>query len=157
MRSAKRMVSADRIRQIAEQPDHLMRRLEMPLGIGLEPAANGFDRGLFADAGQHVLQRTARGMVIEHLVGGKQRHTGIGGEIMQPRETTLVVAAIEQARGQPDAVGGAGLQPREQIERFRRLEPMRQRQHQKLAFCEIDQIGQREPAVALLHPLEFLF
>ena len=44
---------------VAEQPRHLGRRLEMPLGIGFEPAAGAVDGDMLADAGEHVLQRRA--------------------------------------------------------------------------------------------------
>ena len=65
---------SDRIGVIAEQPRHLVSRLEMALGIGLETAADALDRGLLADAGQHILQHPLLGMVIEHVVGRDQRH-----------------------------------------------------------------------------------
>jgi len=48
-----------------------MRRLEIALRIGFQALADGIDRGLFANAGQHILQGPARGMVIQHLVGGQ--------------------------------------------------------------------------------------
>ena len=64
----------DRLRQVAKQPRHFVRRLEIALGIGLEPPADGVDGGLLADAGEHILQRTAGGMVVQHLVGRQQRH-----------------------------------------------------------------------------------
>ena len=97
----------DRLGEIAEQPRHFMRGLQMALGIGLEPLADRLDRRLLADAGQHILQRTARGMVVQHLVGREQRHLGRRREPMQPRQTAPVVAAIEQACGKPHAVGAA--------------------------------------------------
>ena len=74
MRSANRMVSAIASGMIAKQPRHFVRRLEMAFGIGFEPLADGLDGGLLADAGQDILQRTPRGIVIQHVVGGEQRH-----------------------------------------------------------------------------------
>ena len=97
----------DRLRQVAEQPRHFVRRLQMALGIGLEPPADGVDRRLLADTGQHVLQRPAGGMVVQHLVGREQRHFCRARQAMQPRQPALVVAAIEQACRKPDAIGAA--------------------------------------------------
>ena len=72
---------------------------------------------------------------------------------MQPRQAALVVAAIEQACGQPDAIGAAVLQALQSMfKRLRRLETMRQRQHQKLAFGEFQQVIEFEMAFALLDP-----
>ena len=142
----------DRLRQIAKQPRHFVRRLEIAFRIGLQPLADRLDRGLFADAGEHILQRTARGMVIQHLVGREQRHVGLCGEVMQPRQTALVVAAIEQACGEPHAIGAAILQPVENLEGFGRLEAMRQRQNQKLAFGKFQEVIELEMTFALFDP-----
>ena len=149
MRSAKRIVSAIASGQIAKQPRHFVRRLQMALGIGFEPPADGVDRRLFADAGEHILQRTARGMVIQHLVGREQRHAGGGRQPMQPRQAALVVAAIEQACREPDAIGAALLQAVQDFMRLRRLKAMRQRQHQKLSFGEFQQVVEPQMAFAL--------
>ena len=59
----------DRTRQIAEQPRHFMGRFQMAFRIGLEALADRLDRRLLADTGQHILQRAARGMVVQHFVG----------------------------------------------------------------------------------------
>ena len=85
----------DRLRQVAEQPRHFARRLQVALGIGLQPSADGIDGGLFADAGQHVLQPAAGRMMVQHLVGRQQRHLGGKRQTMQPRQPALVVAAIK--------------------------------------------------------------
>ena len=71
---------------------------------------------------------------------------------MQPRQPALVVAAIEQARGEPDAIGAAVLQALQNFLRARRIEAMRQRQHQKLAFGEFQQVIEPQMAFALLDP-----
>ncbi len=49
----------DRLGKIAEQPRHFAWRLQEALGIGFELPSDRLDRGLFPDAGQHVLERTA--------------------------------------------------------------------------------------------------
>ena len=56
MRSAKRHVSATASGAVAEQPRHLLRRLQMTLGIGLELTAGRLDGDVLADAGEHILQ-----------------------------------------------------------------------------------------------------
>ncbi len=97
----------DRIRDVAKQPRHFLRRLEMAFGIGFKPLADRIDGGLLADAGQHILQRTARGIVIQHLVGREQFDMGGAGDVMQPAQAAPVVAAIQQARGKPHAIRAA--------------------------------------------------
>ena len=69
---------------------------------------------------------------------------------MQPRQPAAVVAAIEQACRQPDAVGAAVLQTLPNVQRCRRIEAMRQRQHQKLAFGKFQEVVERQMALALL-------
>ena len=90
----------------------------MAFGIGFKPPADRLDGGLLADTGQHILQRAARGVVIQHLVGREQRHMGRWRDAMQPRQTALVVAAIEQARGKPHAIGAALLQSLQNFKAF---------------------------------------
>ena len=84
----------DRLRHIAKQPRHFIRRLEIALRIGFKTLADGIDSRLLANAGQNVLQGTARGMVIQHLVGRQQRHAGRRSDVMKPHQTALVIAAI---------------------------------------------------------------
>ncbi len=107
-----------------------MGRLEIALGIGFKTFANEVDGGLLANAGEHILQRAAGGMVIQHLVGRQQRHAGGGRDPLQPRQPALVVTAIQQAGRQPHAIGAAAPQLVENFEGCFRLEAMRQRQNQ---------------------------
>ena len=71
-----------------------------------------------------------------------------------PRQPALVVAAVEQARGEPDAIGAGVLQALQDFLRARRIEAMRQRQHQKLAFGEFQQVIEPQMAFALFDPLD---
>ncbi len=98
---------ADGLRKIAKQPRHFIRRLEIAFRIGLKAFADDVDRGLLPDAGQHILQRAARGMVVQHLVGGEHRHFSFCGEVMQPRQAAPVIAAIKQTCREPYAIGAA--------------------------------------------------
>ena len=71
---------------------------------------------------------------------------------MQPRQAALVVAAVEQACREPHAIGAAVLQALQDFLRVGRIEPMRERQHQKLAFGEFKEIIERQMAFALFDP-----
>ena len=65
---------------VAEQPDHLGRRLQMALGVGGKAKTGFVDRAVLADAGQHVLQRPPLRAVVEHVVGRDQRNAGAACE-----------------------------------------------------------------------------
>ena len=69
----------------------------MALGIGFEPEAGFGNRALLADAGEHVGERAALGMVIEHVVGGDERRADVGGELVQGGKALGFVAAIVMA------------------------------------------------------------
>ena len=140
----------NRLRHIAKQPRHFLRRLEMAFGIGFKPLADGLDGGLLADAGEDVLQAAARGMVIQHFVGREQRHAGRCGDMMKPRQAAPVVAAVEKTRRQPYAIRAAAPQPIQHLERLRRLEAMRQRQNQKLSLGKFQEIIEPQMTLALL-------
>ena len=88
----------DRVRPAFEQPHHLVRRFQMPLGIGIEQIAGGGDRHFLADAGDDVLQRAAVGRVIMDVVGGEDRAAVCLRDPVEPLDPRSVVAAIEPAR-----------------------------------------------------------
>ena len=67
---------------------------------------------------------------------------------MQPGQPALVVAAIQQARCKPHAIGAAVLSRREFLSALP-LEAMRQRQHQKLAFGEFQEVIELQMTFAL--------
>ena len=81
----------------------------MPLGIGCEQPAGRVDGDVLADAGDHVLQRPPFGRVIEHVVDRDQRNAGVCGDRREPRQPAAVVAAIEHAGGEPDAMRAGAL------------------------------------------------
>ncbi len=82
-----------------EQPRHLLRRLEVPLGIGLQQQAGPGHRGLVADRGHHVLQRAALGRVVKHIIGGEDRQAVCARHGIERLDPGNVVAAIEIAGG----------------------------------------------------------
>src|SRR3546814_18966800 len=59
-----------------EQPAHLGRRLQVPLGIGLQAEAGLVDGAVLADAGQNVLQRASRRRVVQN--SSEERRVGKG-------------------------------------------------------------------------------
>ena len=71
----------------------------MPFGIGFETEAGFRDRAFLADAGEHVLEGTAVGRVIEHPAGGDE---GICArrETCQRFDAGAIVAAIGMPRGE---------------------------------------------------------
>ena len=132
----------DGLRMVAEQPGHFLRRLEMALGIGLEPVARRGHGDALADGGDHVLQHAARGMVVEHVIGGEQRHLVTLRQLGKAVEPGTVVAAVEMAGGEIE----------------RRLEPRLHlcqvigaagQQREDEALGEVADIVERQQALAL--------
>ena len=70
-----------RVLMAGEQPRHVLCRFDMPLGIGFELEPRLMDGAFLADAGEHVLQGTPVGGVIEHRIGGDEGSAGARGEI----------------------------------------------------------------------------
>ena len=130
----------DRLRDVAKQPRHFLGRLEIAFRIGFQTLADGVDGRLLANTGQDILQGAARGMMIQYLVGRQQRHAGSLRDAMEPRQTAPVVAAVQDARRKPHAIGAGALQSIQNIKRFCLLETMRQRQYQKLPFGEFQEV-----------------
>ena len=88
----------DGVRPALEQPHHLGRRFQVPLGIGVEQIARSRQRHLLADAAHHVLQRAAIGGVVEHVVGGEDRQAMRLGHAVQSLDPRQIVAAIKMRR-----------------------------------------------------------
>ena len=97
-----------RLGMIGEEQGHLRRGFHMPLGIGEEAIARLLDGAMLADAGQHILQRPARGNMGMDIVDGDQRRGGARGQGRQPSQAPPIVAAIEMLAGQIDMAGEAG-------------------------------------------------
>ena len=58
---------------VVKQPSHLVRRFQIPLRIRLQREPRLVDATAKADAGHHVLQRTAIRQVIKNVVGRHHR------------------------------------------------------------------------------------
>ena len=60
------------IGMVGKQPRHFARWLEVSLGVGREAPAGGLERHALADAGHHIMQHAAPGLVVEDVIGGQQ-------------------------------------------------------------------------------------
>jgi hypothetical protein len=100
----------------------------MPLGIGEEAIARLLDGAMLADAGQDILQRTARGDMGMDIVDGDQRRAGPRCQGRQPGEAPPVVATIEMLAGEIDVAGEAGGQILQQSREWL-LRPLGQGDH----------------------------
>src|SRR6516225_11282156 len=85
----------DGIHPAAKEPRHLPRRFQMAFGIGRETIAGFSDRAVFANAGQHILQRAPLGHVIKNVVGRDERQTDRLAERGEAGEAPQIVTAIE--------------------------------------------------------------
>ena len=94
----------ERVLMAFEQARHLLRRLQVPLGIGLEAEARVVDRAFLADAGEHVLQGAAMRRVIEHGIGGDEGYADARGEIGERCDAGAIVAAIRMPRREIELV-----------------------------------------------------
>ena len=72
-------------------------------------AVAGFgDRALLADAGEHVGERLAVGMVIEHVVGGDERRARLAGELVELAQAPALVAVVGEGGAEIDAAARGG-------------------------------------------------
>ena len=87
-----------------EQPRHLLRRLQMPLGIGFEAAARR--RAMVHFSRMQVstsCKRPALGRVIEHVVGGDEGNAGARRRVGERGDAGAIVAAIGVPRREIEA------------------------------------------------------
>ena len=94
----------------AEQPRHLLGRLEVTLRVR-QPATSEFrDGAVLADACQDVLELAATRMMVVDVVGGHQRHPAAYSHVAQPFEPRRIVTTIEmvcsQIQAAPKAMPG---------------------------------------------------
>ena len=73
--------AGDGIGPVGEQARHLVRGLEVALGVGVKPVAGLKDGAVLADAGEHVLQGPAGGAVGVHVIGGDEGHAARPGKL----------------------------------------------------------------------------
>lgn len=93
----------DRLRVVREEPGHLLRWLQMALGIGFQAVA-GLDQGAaLADAGGDILQGAPVGMVVERIRHRHHRRAETFPEPGQPAEAAALVATVAVADTEEDA------------------------------------------------------
>ena len=85
---------------IPEQPRHLGRGLEVPFGVGVKAKARLVDSAVFADAGEHVLKRSPRGLMGVDVVGRDKRGAARSGQRAEPRQPSGIVAAVKMVGGE---------------------------------------------------------
>ena len=100
--------AGDGLRILREQARHLRAALQMPLGVGLEAIAGLRNRALLADAGEHVGERLAVGVVIERVVGGNERRARLRGELGELAEAPALVAVVGEHGAEIDAAARRG-------------------------------------------------
>ena len=140
----------DRLRQVAKQPRHFVAGLEIAFRIGFQALADGVDGGLLADAGQHILQADGArdGDTAPRWSPAAARWPSRRCDAAAPagacrrRDTAGSRQATRRRRG-------CAVNRSRTLKRFCRLEAMRQRQHQKLAFGEFQEVIELQMAFAL--------
>jgi hypothetical protein len=70
----------------------------VPFGIGFEAQARRVDRAFLTDAGEHVLQGTPVGGVVEHPARGDEGNSHPRGEIGERGDAGAIVTAIRVPR-----------------------------------------------------------
>ena len=133
---------------VAEQARHLVRRLEVALGIGEQQRGRLVDPHMLADAGQHVLQRPPVGMMVVDVVGRQRLDPGSKRELGQAREPRGIVAGMAVGEGQIEIAPPVLPQPDGQLGegRIRRLG---RQQCQHLPGTVGQHVVQRQRAAAL--------
>ena len=137
----------ERLRAVPEQARHLRRRLEMALGVGEQEGCRVGDPGMLADAGDHVLQRPAVGMVVVDVVGRERLDAGLVRQSGEPREPPCVVAGIAMGEDEVEVAPPALPQPADQLgERRVRCLGWQQREYLPLVMAE--HVVERQGAAA---------
>ncbi len=98
------------LRIFGEKAVHLLGWLQMPVGVALTAEAQLIDGAAVADAGDHVLQEPALGMVEQDVVGDDGQHTGLGGQVGEGVQTHGVARSPAQAKRQIHPTGEGRLQ-----------------------------------------------
>ena len=80
----------------------------MALGVGFEAVAGLGNRALLADAGEHVGQGAAAGVMIERIGGGDERCAGLRCQLGKLAQAAALVAAIGEGGGEIGAAARGG-------------------------------------------------
>ena len=89
--------------EAGEEPRHLVRRLQMPLGIDGEAEARFRERAFLADAGDDVGEPAPLRHVVMHVVDGDERRSEPPAELVEEAEAARLVAAMAMDAREEDA------------------------------------------------------
>src|SRR5262245_27579033 len=83
---------------------HLRGRLEIAFAVGKEFVARFVNRAAVADTDENVLQRTAAGIVIVHVIRREEGDVEMFRKIEQIADVRFVVDAVEAGYGERETV-----------------------------------------------------
>ena len=90
---------------VAEKAGEFGGGLEVPFGVGLEAPARVVDGAVLADAGEHVVEAAARGIVLVDVAGGDEGDAVRVGEGGETGKAAVVVAAVAVGGGEVERGG----------------------------------------------------
>ena len=140
--------AGDGLRVLREQARHLGPALQVPFGVGLEAIAGFRNRALLADAGEHVGERLAAGVVVVGIVGGNQRRARLAGELVELAQAPALGAVVGEGGAEMDAAACGGRQRGEALGEIRR-DPPRRQGDEDLALARRDHLLEGEMALPL--------
>src|SRR5581483_6469292 len=123
-------------------------RLQVALGVGLEPVAGLGQGALLADAGDDIGERLAVGAVVEGIGGGDERRARVPGELVELTQARALAAAVGEGGSEMDAAGGGGGEPIEALDELSR-ESARRQHDEDLSCARLEEFREREMALAL--------
>ena len=137
-----------RLRPVAEQARHFACGFQVPFGIRLQPPP-GLPQGhALPDTGDDIVQRPVLRHGIERIAGRKQRQPQPPGHRRQPGKAAAVRPGARHGDADPQRTRHPLRQPCQQrLVRF----PCHSNQDHVLRM--VDQVGQAQVAIALLHRL----
>jgi hypothetical protein len=136
-----------RLRIAAEQPRHFRRRLEIAVGVALATEASVVDCAIVADAGDDILQDTARWFVEQNVIGDDSRHARLCRQIRQLVKAKLIIGAPAQDQRQIGAIG-EGLAQATQTQGTGLIRLVRN-EHSDQSLAISDEIAPIQPALGL--------
>jgi hypothetical protein len=93
---------------VGEEAVHLPRGFEISLPVGKKLEARLTNGAAVADAGEHILEPSPRGIVIVHGVGGQKRNIRLSRQFFEAAEVGSIVGAVRAGgdEGETGAEGG---------------------------------------------------
>ena len=76
----------------------------MPLGVGRNALTQFGHGAAVTDGGHHIAQKPPLGHVVQHAVGRRERHTGVGGDLAEFGEPPCIVGTVVQGGEEVAAV-----------------------------------------------------